>query len=139
MEAIVNVLMGAGALGAGIFCYVLSRRLSALSSLEGGMGGAIAVLSAQVDDMTRALTAARAAAGESAQTLQMLNGRAEQSAQRLELLMASLHDLPETPERPRHGRRRVVHKGSRHRFLTGLSPQREAGAGHPDQTPEEAA
>ncbi|MBS0564639.1 MAG: hypothetical protein JSR87_09245, partial [Proteobacteria bacterium] len=61
MEVIVNVLMGAGALGAGIFCFVLSRRLGAFTTLEGGMGGAIAVLSAQVDDMTRALEAARAA------------------------------------------------------------------------------
>jgi len=95
MEFIADILLGAGALGAGIYCMILSRRLKQFNQLENGMGGAIAVLSAQVDDMTKALERARATASASASSLESLNTRAQQSAERLELLLASLHDLPD--------------------------------------------
>ena len=97
MELIADVLLVAGAFGAALYCHVLSRRLRRLGTLETGMGGAIAVLSAQVDDMTRALTDAQSAARESATRLDRLTLRAEASAQKLELMIASLHDLPEAP------------------------------------------
>ena len=112
MELISNILLGAGALGAGLFCYVLSSRLTAFSTLETGMGGAIAVLSAQVDDMTRALEAAQKSSAESSRTLEDMTGRAEFAAQRLELLLASLHDLPE-PGAPALRKLRVLHSRSR--------------------------
>lgn len=98
MELIADILLGAGAIGAGFYCFVLSHRLKALNQLENGMGGAIAVLSAQVDDMTKALGTARGAAGDSARTLREMTERAEQAATKLELMLAALHDLPETPE-----------------------------------------
>ncbi|TXH99771.1 MAG: hypothetical protein E6Q73_09750 [Pseudorhodobacter sp.] len=97
MELIADVLMSAGAIGAAIYCYVLSGRLKKFSTLESGMGGAIAVLSAQVDDMTRALEKARSAASGSAAGLETLVLRAEGIAGKLELLVASMHDLPEAP------------------------------------------
>ena len=112
MELIADILLGAGALGAGLFCYVLSQRLSAFTTLESGMGGAIAVLSTQVDDMTRALEAAQKAAADSSRSLIELTGRAELSAQRLELLLASLHDLPD-PEASPIRRTRVIHRRAR--------------------------
>ncbi|MCU9849476.1 DUF6468 domain-containing protein [Defluviimonas sp. WL0024] len=99
MALIADILMSAGAIGAGIYCLVLSRRLKAFNQLEGGMGGAIAVLSAQVDDMTRALETARGTATDSARSLREMTERAEQAAAKLELLFATLHDLPEPPER----------------------------------------
>ena len=80
MELIADVLLVAGAFGAALYCHVLSRRLRRLGTLETGMGGAIAVLSAQVDDMTRALTDAQSAARESAARLDRLTLRAEVSA-----------------------------------------------------------
>jgi hypothetical protein len=95
MVLIADVLMAAGSFGAAIYCYVLSARLKKFTTLESGMGSAIAVLSAQVDDMTRALEQARTAATGSAEGLQTLTARAEDGAARLELLMAALHDLPE--------------------------------------------
>lgn len=95
MVLISDILMAAGAFGAAIYCYVLSGRLKKFTTLETGMGGAIAVLSAQVDDMTRALEKARTAANGSADGLVALTARAEQVASRLELLVASMHDLPE--------------------------------------------
>lgn len=95
MELIADVLMAAGAFGAAIYCYVLAGRLKKFTTLESGMGGAIAVLSAQVDDMTRALEKARGAANGSASGLETLTLRAEAVAGRLELMVAALHDLPE--------------------------------------------
>jgi len=95
MEMIADILMSAGAFGAAIYCYVLSGRLKKFTTLESGMGGAIAVLSAQVDDMTRALDKARGAATGSAAGLEALTQRAEAVAARLDLVMASMHDLPE--------------------------------------------
>lgn len=95
MDVIADLLLGAGAIGAAFYCHMLGRRLRAFQRLEGGMGGAIAVLSAQVDDMTKALADARATAGDSADRLEERVARAEAAAQRLELLLASLHDLPE--------------------------------------------
>lgn len=95
MEFLADVLLVGGALGAGVYCYVLARRLARFNDLENGVGGAVAVLSAQVDDLTKTLDAARATAASSTTSLDGLTDRAEGVAQRLELLVASMHDLPE--------------------------------------------
>lgn len=100
MEMIADILLIAGAMGAGLYCIVLSRRLSRFTDLEKGVGGAIAVLSSQVDDMTKALETARTATTSSAESLDSMTGRAEGVAQRLELLVASMHDLPVDTEKP---------------------------------------
>jgi hypothetical protein len=103
MDLIADILLMAGSFGAAIYCYVLSTRLKKFTTLESGMGGAIAVLSAQVDDMTVALEKARGAATGSAESLEALTARGEAVARKLELLVASLHDLPDPkapPPRP---------------------------------------
>ena len=103
MDLIADILLVAGSFGAAVYCYVLSARLKRFTTLETGMGGAIAVLSAQVDDMTVALAKARGAANGSAESLEALTARGEAVARRLELLVASLHDLPDprpAPARP---------------------------------------
>lgn len=96
MEFIADILLVAGALGAGSYCYVLARRLSRFNDLEKGVGGAVAVLSAQVDDLTKALSSAQSASDSSAENIAELTSRAETVAHRLELMMASLQDIPET-------------------------------------------
>lgn len=98
MQLIADILSIAAAFAAAIYCYVLAARLTRFSTLETGMGGAIAVLSAQVDDMTCALRHASATAAGSATSLETLTGRAENVAAKLELLMASMHDLPEVAD-----------------------------------------
>lgn len=98
-----DILLGAGALGAGIYCVVLSQRLRRFTDLERGVGGAVAVLSAQVDDLSRTLQRAEEAAKGSVAGLAQASQRAEAAGQRLELLLASLHDMPEgdpTPSAP---------------------------------------
>jgi hypothetical protein len=100
MDLIADILLVAGSFGAAVYCYVLSVRLKRFTTLETGMGGAIAVLSAQVDDMTVALEKARGAANGSAESLEALTARGEAVARKLELLVASLHDLPEPAPKP---------------------------------------
>ena len=93
MELIADILLVAGALGAGLYCFVLARRLKRFTDLEKGVGGAVSVLSAQADELKTSLDTARTASDHSAQALSELTQRAESVAQRLELMMASMHDL----------------------------------------------
>ncbi|MCL4674826.1 MAG: hypothetical protein KJZ59_02070 [Pararhodobacter sp.] len=94
MNFLSDLLLAAAAFGAAAYCFILSRRLTALGSLEGGMGSAIAILSSQVDDLTRLLKTAQQTAGSTGSQLGDQTARAEAVARRLELLMASMHDLP---------------------------------------------
>lgn len=94
MEIIADIFLIAGAIGAAFYCVVLSRRLNRLNDLEKGVGGAIAALSSQVNDMTQTISRAQQSASESASTLSGLTERGENVARRLELLVASMHDLP---------------------------------------------
>ncbi|PJF09747.1 DUF6468 domain-containing protein [Pseudorhodobacter sp. MZDSW-24AT] len=101
MNVIADFLLATGAFTTAIYCLVLSRRLKRFTALETGMGGAIAVLSAQVDDMTKALERARGSAHASSSALEDQVRRAEAAAARLELILASLHDMPDAiPDTP---------------------------------------
>lgn len=117
MGLIADILMSAGAFGAAVYCYVLSARLKKFTTLETGMGGAIAVLSAQVDDMTKALDRARATAGTSASSLEAQTQRAEAAAAKLELLVASLHDLPDPTRADRHSAETEAESDRKLRFV----------------------
>ncbi|MBL9062925.1 hypothetical protein [Tabrizicola sp.] len=122
MELISDILLMAGSFGAATYCYVLSTRLKRFTTLETGMGGAIAVLSAQVDDMTVALDKARGAANGSAESLEVLTARGEAVARKLELLVASLHDLPD-PAAPRPVEDEPVAEDRRLRFVRRRAPR----------------
>jgi len=100
MDLVADILLVAGALGAGLYCFVLSRRLTRFTDLEHGVGAAVAVLSAQVSDLQSALENAQKTATHSSDSLADLTGRAEDAAKRLELMVASLHDLPANPPTP---------------------------------------
>ncbi|MCV2863135.1 hypothetical protein [Defluviimonas sp. WL0075] len=110
MELLSNLLLFAAALGAGFYCLILSRRLKRFSGLETGMGGAIAVLSAQVDDLARVLGQARTAAQDSAARLEERTQRAESAARQLELMLAALHDLPPEADPSAGARARFVRR-----------------------------
>lgn len=97
MALIADVLLIAGAAGAALYCFVLARRLRRFTDLEKGVGGAVAVMSVQVDDLTKTLSAAQATAKQSVGQLDEVSARAEAAQQRLELLVASLHDIPQAP------------------------------------------
>jgi hypothetical protein len=95
VDLIADILLVAGALGAGFYCFVLSKRLNRFNDLEKGVGGAVAVLSSQVDDLNKSLKSAQSVSAGSNVALDELTTRAEAVSQRLELLMASMHDVPE--------------------------------------------
>lgn len=95
MALIADILLLSGALSVAFYCFVLSRRLRRFTDLEHGVGGAVAVLSAQVDDLSRTLGRAQATASQSVTGLTDATERAAAASAQLELLLASLHDLPE--------------------------------------------
>lgn len=100
MELIADIFLVAGALGAGLYCFVLSRRLRRFTDLEKGVGGAVAVLSSQADELKKSLDSARATSDQAGDELKSLTLRAESVAQQLELMMASMHDvIPEKDEK----------------------------------------
>ena len=112
MQLIADILLAAGAIGAGLYCLVLSRRLNRFNDLEHGMGGAVAMLSVQVDDLKRALEQAKATAAEASARLEETTDRADETARRLELAMASSHGAPR-PRGEAEGAQRQVRRRRR--------------------------
>ena len=105
MSLVADAMLALGALSATLYCFILSRRLARFTNLEKGMGGAVAMLSMQVDDLTKTLRQAHASARLSVRDISDVTARAEAAADRLELMMAALHE-PE--ERPFVSRRRAT-------------------------------
>ncbi len=100
MAFIADILLVAGAVGAGFYCHVLSTRLRRFTDLEKGVGGAVAVLSAQVDDLAITLQQSQKAARSPLAELRKATDRAEAAGRQIELLLASLHDLPQAKSQP---------------------------------------
>lgn len=94
LNFLADLMLGLGALAVGAYCFTLSARLKQFSNLESDIGSAVAMLSAQVDDMTRALDIAGKTASTSVDKLAHLSGRAEAASARLEVLVSAMHDLP---------------------------------------------
>jgi hypothetical protein len=90
-----DILMIAASSGAAIYCLILSRRLSRLTSFDKGIGGAIAVLSTQVDEMKAALGEAKAGTEGAGTHLQDLVRQARDISRELELMIAACHDFAE--------------------------------------------
>ena len=111
IDLVADALLLGGALCACLYCFVLSRRLKKLASFESGLGGAIAVLSTQVDDMQRVLKETEATAGEASSQLKELVQEAEDAAGNLEVLLASLTDIPEEPVAKRQAAPAAAHPG----------------------------
>lgn len=95
MTLLIDMMVGIGAILAAGYCMVLSRRLRALTRLDGDVGRAIAVLSAQVDELSRILQAAEQSSGQAGQALQHQIAQAEGAARKLELLMAAGQQSPQ--------------------------------------------
>ena len=96
MQIVADIILFFAACGATFYCFVLSHRLRRFTDLEKGVGGAVAVLATQVDDLTKVTITAQHNASVSVTTLEDVCRRSEAAAARLELLLASLQDLPAT-------------------------------------------
>lgn len=68
-----------------VFCLILARRLRKLNDLETGLGGAIAVMAAEVDRLERSVIAARAEATEASEALGREIARAQKERAAWEL------------------------------------------------------
>lgn len=95
MPELADILLAAGAIAASVYCFVLSRRLRRFTDLENGVGGAVAVLAGQVDDLSRTFAGAQSATRNTAMTLGEVCDRAEAAGRKIELLLAAMHDLPD--------------------------------------------
>lgn len=69
IDTILQACLTLASVGLGLFCAILARRLRRLNDLETGLGGAIAVMSAEVDRLEKAIRNARAEAAQASQAL----------------------------------------------------------------------
>lgn len=110
MALMADAILMATALISALYCRVLARRLQRFTALEAGMGGAIAVLSAEVDEMTRALQAAQSVATSAERRLEDLVSRGEGLSGNLSLMVAALHDVPQGGRAQSAARRVLVRR-----------------------------
>ncbi|MFD1883726.1 hypothetical protein [Paracoccus pacificus] len=75
---ILQASIGVGSVALAIFCMVLARRLRRLNDLETGLGGAIAVMTAEIARLETAIRAARDEATVATQRLAEEVERAKQ-------------------------------------------------------------
>lgn len=127
MQLIADILLAAGALGAAFYCVILSKRLTKFNNLEKGIGGAVAVLSTQVEELKASLDTAQSTAVQSAEALTELNARAENTSKKLELQLAALHDLPE--EKHETVEEVVVPNSTKESFSEPMFVRHAAGGG----------
>ena len=100
MDLIADGLLIGAALTAAVYCHVLARKLRRLGDLDRGLGGAVAALSRQAEDLRKAMETARKAGGEQTRELARRTARAEAAAGRLEILIAALHDAESRLPKP---------------------------------------
>lgn len=94
MDVIMDGLLIAAALFAGTFCWVLSRRVRALKSLDSGLGAAIVTLTRQIELARGTLDEARSSARETRQDLAQLTARADAASAQLRLLLMAVERRP---------------------------------------------
>jgi hypothetical protein len=93
MALIADLLLIAAALGAAFYCFVLSRRLSALGSVESGIGQAIKTLSEQVARLEQVLDDSR----QRAEDLERRLNAAMERAERMDALLPETSPAPANP------------------------------------------
>lgn len=101
---ILQIGLAAAASALALFCFVLARRLRRLNDLETGLGGAIAVMSAEVARLEAAISAAQREATEATQRLaaEVEKARAERALWSLQARFAAAEgDAPRAPRRRR--------------------------------------
>lgn len=89
MAILIDITVALGTFLAAAYCMLLSRRLRALTRLDGDVGAAIAILSQQVDALTQALNAASQSSTKAESGLTLTIARAETATRNLELLLAA--------------------------------------------------
>lgn len=88
-----DILLLGATCGMAVWCRMLGKRLRAFNDLDTGLGGAIATLTRQVDDLEASLGRATAQSQDRGTSLQAMNAQADDRIGRMEMLLASLDDM----------------------------------------------
>lgn len=96
----IDIILGLGTAIVATYCIIISKKMSKFFNLENDMGNAIAIFSAQVDELKVALETANISAHESSSKLLALVDRAQNTEKNLEIMLASLQNLPTHIEEP---------------------------------------
>lgn len=88
-----DVLLLAATCGMAIWCRMLSKRLRSFNDLDTGLGGTIATLTLQVDDLKASLAQATVQTIDRGASLDAATAQADDRIGRMEMLLASLDDL----------------------------------------------
>ncbi|MFN4057299.1 MAG: hypothetical protein ACK4HW_03835 [Roseinatronobacter sp.] len=104
MQFYLDVFIAFAAILAAAYCMLLSRRLRTLTRLDGDIGAAIAVMSQQVDALTKALSQASNSTTKAEASLALTIARAETTARNLELLLAANRTGPAVAQPPMDSR-----------------------------------
>lgn len=126
MEYIADLFLIAAALGAGFYCFTLSRRLSTLNSAEGGIGKAITTLSEQVERLEHTLNASRKRAEDAERRL----SDTLEHAEKMEKALAAALSMPVSPPvrpiaRPQPQRSETQPASFRRRLFSDAATERE--------------
>ncbi len=101
INMIADAFLILGCFGTSIYCWILSKKIRPLNQFDTGLGGAIAVLSVQVDDLQKTLKNTQTTATEAGEELKTLLTEANDVASRLDLLLIGVDDLVETESAPK--------------------------------------
>lgn len=114
LDMISDFLLLAASGVACFYCWMLSRRLKALSSAEKGIGAGISQLSQSAEEVKAAVAATRAGADAAAAKLEALLARAEQKSAELSALYAQIEGAGEAVA--------AKTEGATRRYVDTLSP-----------------
>lgn len=89
MDLLMNGLLLAATCFAGLYCWVLARRVRDLKSLDKGLGGAIVTLTRQVELARTTLEEARSSSNDTKLELSKMVQQADTAANQLRLLIAA--------------------------------------------------
>lgn len=112
-ENILEIMLIVASIGLAGYCAMLGKRLRRMNDLESGLGGAIAVMVAEVDRLERAIRGARDEATLASETLaeEILTARKERELWELRQKIGAATFLPQVAE-TQHIRRRRKKVGS---------------------------
>ena len=114
LDMISDFLLLAASGVACFYCWMLSRRLKALSSAEKGIGAGISQLSQSAEEVKAAVAASRAGSDAAAARLEALLERAEQKCAELSALYAQIEGAGEAVA--------AKTEGATRRYVDTLSP-----------------
>ncbi|MEM8824129.1 MAG: hypothetical protein AAGF30_11005 [Pseudomonadota bacterium] len=96
-----DVLLLLATLALAAYCWRLAQRLKAFNDVDSGLGGSIATLSLQVDELKNTLEKAMADSDAAGAALDQATDRANDSIGHLEMLIAAAEDVDiSTSENP---------------------------------------